>query len=352
MLKRKGIAVILIMALLFAFTGCGNSGDDGGAQTEGEVYKVALARNLPESDPASQGDLYLKKLLEEKSGGRFEVTWYGNSQVVANDTEALEKVADGTIQITSTTAATLASYASMPVFNVFNEPMMFTSEEELWTLAESDYMKDYYAQFQEKTGVILSPNGFSMGWYGYGTAKKDITDINNLKGLKIRVANVPQMIALTEALKAAPTSINWNEIFTTLQQGAVDGILCTAGLTYNNSFHEVLRCFKDAKAFACYHAFIINEKWYNSLPDDLKTIFDECVAEATQTYRSNLKTSEEGAVKAMSDDGVNCSELTDEEHAMLEEMAIEIWKDEAKAAVDKDVINSALDIIGKSDLKF
>ena len=47
MLKRKGIAVILIMALLFAFTGCGNSGDDGGSQTDGEVYKVALSRNLP-----------------------------------------------------------------------------------------------------------------------------------------------------------------------------------------------------------------------------------------------------------------------------------------------------------------
>lgn len=351
-MKRKGIAVILIMALLFAFTGCGDSANNSDAQKDGEVYKVALARNLPESDPTSQGDLYLKKLLEEKSDGRFEVTWYGNSQVVANDTEALEKVADGTIQITSTTAATLASYASMPVFNVFNEPMMFTSEEELWTLAESDYMKNYYKEFQEKTGVILSENGFSMGWYGYGTAKKDITEIEKIKGMKIRVANVPQMIGLTEALGAAPTSINWNEIFTTLQQGAVDGILCTGGLTYNNSFYEVLKYFKNAKAFACYHAFIVNEKWYSSLPEDLQQIFDECIAEATETYRANLKESEDGAVQAMSDSGVNCSELTENEKAELEKMALEIWKNEDKAAVSNEVVNEVLDIIGKSNLKF
>lgn len=353
MLRKKNLVVGLIIALLaLSLVGCGSKdgGDGNSSQNDGEVYEIALARNLPETDPASQGDLKLKELLEEKSEGRFKVTWYGNSQVVTNDTEALEKVADGTIQVTSTTAATIASYASMPVFNVFNEPMMFTSEEDLWALAESDYMKENYKAFQEKTGVILSPCGFSMGWYGYGTVKKDISDISAVKGLKLRVANVPQMLGLTEALNASPVSINWNEIYTTLQQGTVDGILCTAGLIYNNSFHENLNYFKNLQAFACYHSFIINEAWYNSLPEDLQQIFDECLVEATETYRSNEKTSEDAAVQAMADAGVNCPEVTAEEKDMLTEMAIDIWKDPDKAAVDNDVINETLKIIGKEDL--
>lgn len=350
--KFAVLALALCVSLSLLLTGCGGDSGEAGASGDGEVVKIALARNLPESDPASQGDLNFKKLLEEKSGGRFEVTWYGNSQVVANDTEALEKVADGTVQVTSTTAATLASYASMPVFNVFNEPMMFTSEEDLWTLAESDYMADFYKQFQEKTGVILKSNGFSMGWYGYATTKKDISDIAGLKGQKLRVANVTQMLALTESLKAAPVSINWNEIYTTLQQGAVDGILCTGGLTYNNSFYECLKYFKDLQAFACYHAFIVNEAWYNSLPEDLQKIFDEALDEATGTYRQLEHDSEAAAIQAMADAGVNTPEVTDAERKELTEMAIEIWKDEEKAACDSEVINSALEIIGKKDLMF
>ncbi|MCI8527448.1 MAG: TRAP transporter substrate-binding protein, partial [Oscillospiraceae bacterium] len=282
-MKKRILSVLaLVLACAMALSACG--GNNGGQQSggnnnpastpagggsapadDGTVYKLSIARNLPESDPACIGDAEFARLLEEKSGGRFDVTLYLNSSVIANDTEALEKVADGTIQFTSTTAATCASYAQIPELNVFNEPMMFETEDEIWTLAESDYMKDFYQKFQDATGVIISPKGFSMGWYGVGTVKQDITDMGALKGLKLRVANVPQQLSMVEAMGAAPTSINWNEIFTTLQQGTVDGILLTSGLLYNNGFYETLSYYKNTRICSCYHMFIVNAEWYNSL---------------------------------------------------------------------------------------
>jgi TRAP-type transport system periplasmic protein len=74
----------------------------------------------------------------------------------------------------------------------------------------------------QKFGIYGFPKNMDNGFQNVTTSTKPINVVDDLKGLKIRVPPSPVWVTLFTALRASPTSINLNELYTSLQTKVVD----------------------------------------------------------------------------------------------------------------------------------
>ncbi|MBP0650923.1 TRAP transporter substrate-binding protein DctP, partial [Mycobacterium tuberculosis] len=64
---------------------------------------------------------------------------------------------------------------------------------------------------------------YDSGARSFYTAKKPIEAVADLRGLKIRVLQSPTLIRMVQLLGAAPIAMSQDEVYTSLQQGVLDG---------------------------------------------------------------------------------------------------------------------------------
>lgn len=365
-MKKRSIFMkaIAVSAAMLMMAGCGSYGSGKSSESStpentasedkkeasgGETYTLKIGHTVSETDPTQLGYLHFKELIEEKSNGRIEVQIFPNQSIAETDRDALEKVRDNTLQMANTMPGLFAGISNMEEYYIWNIPYIYKSNEEMYKLAESDWMLELNEKFKETTGVrIIADASFNMGWYAFGSTKKDVPKLDDFKGLKIRINETPQQIALVESIGITPVFISFNEVYQACQQGMVDGMMTAQNLFYSNRYYEVMKSLKILKNGAAFHQYIVNEEWYQSLPEDLRTVFDECVSEMTEYIREEEVTYTDKAMKALEDEGMTVYDVTEEETKVLEDACrTNIFPDKEAALVDEQYINKALEIVAQ-----
>src|SRR3546814_17485771 len=74
----------------------------------------------------------------------------------------------------------------------------------------------------EKSGLVVMDKIWDNGFREVTTSTKPITSPDDFHDLKIRVPVSPLWTSMFKALQAAPTSINFNEVYSALQTKVVD----------------------------------------------------------------------------------------------------------------------------------
>jgi tripartite ATP-independent transporter DctP family solute receptor len=205
---------------LYAWLGVRNVGS-GASVAGGKVLRVAHA--LPTSHPVHQGILFMAKRVEELSGGKLKLEVFPGEQL-GTETQCLEQVQAGTLAITKVSCGAVGNFVS--TYKVFGLPYLFRDESHLWNVLEGPVGEDLLklisvandGQPSGLTGLCFYDAG-SRNFYG----KSPITTPADLKGKKIRVMNDQVAMDLITAFGGAPTPIPWGELYTSLQQGVVDG---------------------------------------------------------------------------------------------------------------------------------
>ena len=95
------------------------------------------------------------------------------------------------------------------------------------------------AKSLEKQGIIGL--GYIDIGYKHIFSNRPVRSLEDAKDLKIRSTHSKAHIAVLQALGMNPTPIAWGEVYTTLQQGTVDGIDIDLNLAYFNKFHEITK---------------------------------------------------------------------------------------------------------------
>jgi len=107
------------------------------------------------------------------------------------------------------------------------------------------------------------------------TASSAISSPAELKGLKLRVPEIPQWVAVWKQLGALPTPVAWPEVFTALQTGVVNGQENPIMQIYEAKLYEVQKFVMMTEHLSTYFHWIVNEKFYQSLsPADRKLVED------------------------------------------------------------------------------
>lgn len=332
------LALLSISSLLL--TGCGGSSPSsstpaaGSGAADGTVYTLKWAHVSPASGD-KQADAILEMIdkIKEESSGRLIIEHYPAS-TLGNEEEIYEGIQMGTIELGTLSCGSLTGF--VPELAATTIPFLFQSREEAWDFFDSE-TADWLAQkVYDKSGIKV------MGWAENGlrcfsSAKKPIHSPDDLAGMKVRTQNNPVTMAMVTALGGSPQPIAFAELYTALQQGAVDAQENPASLIYTQGLYEVTPYLTLDYHVYDFLGVFMNEGAFNKLPADLQEILAKNIDEFVVNERAKSRDYDARDIQSMKDKGVTVHELTDEEYRQFVDKTSGVADEVRKIAGDEAV---------------
>jgi tripartite ATP-independent transporter DctP family solute receptor len=208
-----------------------------------------------------------KGLVEGATGGNMIVKVFPASQL-GNERELIEGTKIGTIQMSFVSGAIAGFYKEAQVLDI---PYLFSSGPVAWKVMDGPFGQEMAADILQKTGMRVLAYG-ETGFRNFTNSSRPIKSPADMKGLKIRVMETPVYVNMVKALGAAPTPIAWSEVYTALQQKVVDGQENPVATIMQAKLYEVQKYLTlDGHSYGV-DFFLINDKFYRSLPQETQQI--------------------------------------------------------------------------------
>lgn len=302
---KKLLSGILCAAIAFSLTACTGVGGESGPK------KLMLDMPIPENNAIAVAAKEFARLISEKTDGRYEIAIYPSNQLSGGDqTKAMEMLQGGIIDVQIHGYASYAAFE--PKLAMLNMPWLFSSYEDVDEMIDSEKM-DILNELLSNCGVV--PLSFVEGGFRQlGNNIHPVSSVDDLQGLKIRVPGVSMFIDFFKNLGADPVVMNSSELYTALQQGAVDGKENEYYNYTSQKFAEVVKYMTEWNYSYDGYCLMMSEKAWNALSEDDKVIFAECAEEAAQTQREYVRADNEAAKEeCINEYGVELIELTEEQ---------------------------------------
>ena len=190
-----------------------------GRRAAAAEFTVKLATGQTLSQPINVRLEQAVNRIKEATGGRLDIRFFPASQL-GSDTDLLSQVRSGGIDFLNIAGSVLSTIA--PVAAITNIGFAFTGYDQIWPGMDGA-LGQFLRREIEKTGVLVVAKAADNGIRQITSASKAITAPEDLKGYRIRVPVSPIFTSLFTAFGASPTSINFNELYTSLQTHLVDG---------------------------------------------------------------------------------------------------------------------------------
>ena len=255
----------LFCLVLQFFNSC-TTGDKG--------YVFKYSNEQPETAIRSQSMLFFKERLEKESDGKIKVDLFF-SGVLGNERELMDLVSTGALQ------GTRGGFFNdvNPKFNLLTLPFLVSNWDEASNLVNSSLMKTINAG-SRTNGFHVPATGISQGFRAHTNNKKPILTPRDFKGLKMRVPMQEVFIQTARAFGSNPQELAAIDIYQALQTGVIDGQDNPPSNIWDFKMYEVSKYLTVTNYATGPDPFIVNLKWYNTLPPELKIIFDRVATEA------------------------------------------------------------------------
>ena len=307
--KMAGMASCVAAAVAFS----------SGAMAAGKVIEIKVGHGDVESHPLHLTWLHFKEVLEKESNGGFKVSIYPNGQM-GGDRELTEAVQMGNITATAVSTSPVAAFNKD--FFALDMPFMFKDRPAA------------YAVLDGKLGELLNEsldrnNLKGLGFFenGFRVLTNNVRPVNtpdDMKGMKLRTMQNSVHLAMWKAEGANPTPMSYNEVFTALQQGTIDGQENPTPQIWNAKFYEVQKYLTVTNHSYTPYVLFFNKDFYDELSDDNKKLIGSA---ARQMIEYNRKLATERAAEAMENirkAGVKINELSPEQLALFREKALTV----------------------------
>ncbi len=256
-------------------------------------YKFATGQ-----DPTHPLNIRLNEALarvQERTGGRLEVRLFPANQL-GTETDVLSQVRNGGIEFLMLSASILATL--VPVSGIANTAYAFPDYGAVWRAMDGS-LGAYIRAQTVKAGLIMPAKIWDNGFRQVTSSSREIRGPQDLTGFKVRVPPAPMLTSFFADMGAAPTPMNFNEVYTALQTHVIDGQENALSLIASTRLYEVQKyCALTGHSWDGYWP-LANRRSWAKLPEDLQAAFvaeldravmDERadVAERDRTLRGDL----------------------------------------------------------------
>jgi TRAP-type C4-dicarboxylate transport system substrate-binding protein len=153
---------------------------------------------------------------------------------------------------------------------------------------------------------------------------KPVQRLSDLKGMKIRAEGITE-VEFTKELGATPLSLAWNDIYTSLAQGIIDGYWVTHSGTVNARFYEHVNYCYELNIGGSNTLFIINRDKFNKLPEDYKKILKELGDEGAKKMWDGVMESQVVNKKKLQELGMTFYPVHPDDAEAIREFAPRVW---------------------------
>jgi C4-dicarboxylate-binding protein DctP len=257
-------------------------------------FSHVVAADTPKGKAAER----FKELAEKATKGKVKVEVYANSTLY-KDKEELEALQLGAVQML---APSLAKFGPLGVkeFEVFDLPYIFPSKDVLYRVTEGPIGQGLFKKLEPKgiKGLAYWDNGFKVM-----SANRPLHKIEDFKGLKMRIQSSKVLDAQMRQLGANPQVMAFSEVYQALQTGVVDGTENPPSNLYTQKMHEVQKHVTVSNHGYLGYAVIVNKKFWDGLPADIRTQLEGAMKEATKYGNAIAQQENDQALEAVRKSG-------------------------------------------------
>ena len=323
--RRSFLAASAALGAAGVLTACGGGSSSTAASTATSAAGSTAASGDASADPAvtlvyaevnpldtivGQTASYFKEQVESLSGGSITIDLQA-SGVLGSENDVLDNILAGgdTIDLSRISAFALTSYGCKKSM-LLSLPYTFVSREHWWNFANSDLAPDFLNEPQELglpvRGIFYGEEGFRHFF-----TVEPVAGIDDLAGMKLRVSNDPVMNGLVEGLGATPTVVSFNELYSALQTGVVDGAEQPIANYASNAFPEVANnLILDGHTLGAVQVVITDNAWTKLTANQQNVILE--AGKAAQEFNAGLSEDEENRVlEELKADGCNVVDVPD-----------------------------------------
>jgi tripartite ATP-independent transporter DctP family solute receptor len=220
--------------------------------------------------------------LKSAVGPRIAADFFPNSQL-GKEADVVQQVKVGSIDIMLTGSSIWATVA--PEFGMLDLGYVFDSYAHMARALDGGVGASLADILRNRTGCVV------MGWGSHFAArsvytKTPITTLAELKGVKLRVLPTSAFIDTFKLMGAVPTPIPFNELYTAVQTGVVDGFEHDASTVLATKLYEVTRhCFLTEHLFPPMVA-VIGKRGLDKISPDIRVAFLQAAQEASLYQRA------------------------------------------------------------------
>lgn len=245
----------------------------GAAMAQQVTLKIGHV--LDPQHPVHLGALKMADVAAQRSGGRIKIEVYPSSQL-GSDREAIQNVQSGTIEGVIDATSKLVNF--VPQYAALDLPYLVRNNDEAYRLLDGPVVARLMGEPAAAAGFrVLSY--WEVTFRDVYTTHKPVRSVNDLAGLKIRVIQSPSYITLFRAFGASPTPMAFGELYTSLQQGVVDGAENDLLTFSSTKQYEVAKLVTITNHLMLVNAVILSEKTWQTYPPDIRQIITEAAAE-------------------------------------------------------------------------
>lgn len=221
--------------------------------------------------------------IAKASGGRVAMKLFPNNQL-GSDTDQISQLRAGGIEFLNVAGSVLSTL--VPATALVNVGFAFSSYDQVWRGVDGQ-LGQYIAAQIEKAGILAAAPLGDNGFRQITTGDTPIHAPADLKGFHIRVPVSPIFTSLFQALGAAPTSINFNEVYTALQTKLVGGEENGLVTIETAKLYEVQKyCIETSHIWDSF-CVLANKRAFGRLPADLQEIVTRELKQGVMDQRAD-----------------------------------------------------------------
>jgi tripartite ATP-independent transporter DctP family solute receptor len=238
-------------------------------------------------DPSHPVNLRAQEALtriREATSGRVDIKLFPANQL-GSDTDLLTQVRNGSIEFFNLSSLILATL--VPISGITSVGFAFKNYDEVWGAMDGQ-LGDHIRSEIAKTPIFTVSKIWDNGFRHVTSSTREIRGPADLKGFKLRVPPAPPLTSLFKALDAAPTPINFNEVYTSLQTKVVEGQENPLAIIATTRLYEVQKtCSLTAHVWDGYWV-LGNKRAFAKLPTDVQAIITRELDKSAADQRADI----------------------------------------------------------------
>lgn len=301
---KKLLAAGSLVGALFLSACSGGTDEASSEEKKEDKFVVNIAYGNQPGEPLDKQAKKWKELAEEESDGRLELKLFPSSQL-GSEKDVVEQAIMGNNVVVLTGYDFLMDY--VPDAGILTAPYLTEDFDDLFYLTTTDWFKDLSSDLNDEGIDIVTTNTI----YGkrHLMTTKPVEKPEDLKGMKIRVPNNQMYIKSFEALGATPTPLPLADLYTSLQQGLVDGAENPLPVLQGSKTNEVAEHLTLTEHTKIISPWIAGTSYMETLPEDLVEILKTTGDEAGEYGKKVVDEESDKVLAQFKEEGIEVHEV-------------------------------------------
>ncbi|MCY4159304.1 MAG: TRAP transporter substrate-binding protein [Bacteroidetes bacterium] len=270
-----------------------------GCTRTGSVEVIKLGHGLDTNHPVHQAMVFMQERLDSLSQGSLQIQIYP-SQQLGTERQLLELLQLGSIGMTKVASAVLEGFASE--YKVLSLPYLFRDEAHRHAALDGPAGRKILLSGEQYW--LRGLTYYDAGSRSFYTTEQPIYSPEDLEGLKIRTLESATQVKMVNSLGGSATPIAWGEIYTSLQQGVVDGAENNPPSFYTSRHYEVCKYYSLDEHTGLPDVLLISTIIWNQLTPEQQAWVQQAADESAEYQKILWKMATDEALEKVQEAGV------------------------------------------------